>query len=285
MATIAFLGLGAMGKRMAAHLTKSHEVRVYNRTKDAALAMQPLGAQVAATPKEAATGADVVISMVKDNDASKAVWLDAEHGALHGLKSGAIALECSTVTPEWVAELAPQIASRGARLLDAPVAGTTPQAEAGQLIFMVGGDVEAFQQAMAVMQAMAAKVVHVGESGQGALLKLAVNTLFATQIASLAEVLNALHKNGMPAQRAMELLGGMPITSPAVKGVAQLILNEDHAPKFPVRLVAKDLRYAASLGRMPLTKEAQALFEAAGSAGFNDANISAIHAWYSHQNG
>ena len=140
----------------------------------------------------AAAGADVVFTMVTDDAAARQVWLDEAAGALHGLKPGAIAIESSTVTPAFVRELAARVAAREARFLDAPVAGSRPQAEAGQLVFMVGGEAGTIAAARPLLEVLGARVIPVGTAGQGAVLKLAVNTLFAAQLASLAELLGFL---------------------------------------------------------------------------------------------
>jgi len=152
---IAFLGLGAMGARMAARLVAAgHAVAVWNRSLAAAAPLVAAGARLTATPAEAASGATVVFSMVTDDVAARRVWLGGD-GAAAALRPGAVAIECSTVTPGWVRELAGGVAARGAHLLDAPVAGSRPQAEAGQLVFMVGGEAAALEAARPAAQAAA----------------------------------------------------------------------------------------------------------------------------------
>ena len=123
MSEISVLGLGAMGSRMASNLLKAgHSVTVWNRTHDAATNLVATGAKRAATPKEAATGADFVIAMVRDNEASREVWLSSDGGALTGMKKGALAIESSTLTPSWTRELGGEAAQRGGRSSEAEVA-------------------------------------------------------------------------------------------------------------------------------------------------------------------
>jgi 3-hydroxyisobutyrate dehydrogenase-like beta-hydroxyacid dehydrogenase len=277
MSRIAFLGLGAMGRRMAARLLADHDVVVWNRSPEPAAALAAAGAERAETPREAATGADLVITMLTDDDAARAVWLQPEHGALGGMAPGAVALESSTVTPDWVAELGAAAAAAGVRLLDAPVAGSTPQAEAGALAYLVGGDAETLAEVRPVLDAMGRVVVHAGGPGRGAVLKLMVNALFATQVAVVAELLQLAERHGLPAAEAAELLGPLPVTSPAAKGAAALMVAGDHASRFPVRLVAKDLRYAVAAGAGPVVDAARARFDAIADAGGADDNLTVVH--------
>ena len=136
---IAVLGLGAMGSRMAVNLlTAGYTVPVWNRSPESTKPLAAKGANLATTPKLAAKSADIVISMVTDINASKAVWLDSETGALSGMVEGAIAIESSTLTVNWIKELAAEITGQGIGFLDAPVVGTRPQADSGTLVYLVG---------------------------------------------------------------------------------------------------------------------------------------------------
>ncbi|MGA9851128.1 MAG: NAD(P)-binding domain-containing protein, partial [Roseiarcus sp.] len=146
MDTVAFLGLGAMGSRMAQRLLgQGHTLKVWNRSPGPTEALAERGAVRAATPREAAAGADVVISIVSDDSAARSVWLDAEAGACAGLSRGALAVESSSVTPAWILELGAAVRAAGADLVDAQVTGSRPQAEAGQLIYMIGGEEAGFE--------------------------------------------------------------------------------------------------------------------------------------------
>ncbi|WP_414552017.1 NAD(P)-dependent oxidoreductase [Anabaena sp. CCY 0017] len=244
MSRIALLGMGAMGFRVAQNLLNAnHKVFVYNRTADKAIPLLDQGAIWAATPREAAESAEIVISMVTDNDASRAIWLDSKTGAAMGLGKDAIAIESSTLTVDWTRELAAAIESRGAAFLDAPVVGSRPQADAGKLIYLVGGNIETLTLVQDVLDAVGSATIHVGAIGQGMAMKLAVNALFGIQVAALAEILGMLNQNGIDPAKAMECLGEMPVISPAAKGVGNLMLINHHAPMFPIKLVEKDFRY------------------------------------------
>ncbi|WP_425648127.1 NAD(P)-dependent oxidoreductase [Agrobacterium leguminum] len=116
-----------------------HKVTVWNRTPDAAVPLVAAGTRQATTPKEAASGAAFVIAMVRDDQASRHVWLDPETGALAGMSAGTVAIESSTLTPGWVRELGQSASRQGVSFLEAPVSGSRPQAEAGQLVYLVDG--------------------------------------------------------------------------------------------------------------------------------------------------
>lgn len=224
MSRITFLGLGAMGRRMADKLVETpHQLVVFNRSPGPTAPLVERGATVANSPREAAKDADVVISMVTDDDASRQVWLDETDGALRSIGPKTIAIECSTLTPAWIQALGRQVARAGVGLLDAPVVGTRPQAQAGQLVFLVGGASETLAEVQPILMAMGSTVHHIGPAGSGALMKLAVNALFGIQVAALGEVLGLLQKGGIAVDPAVEVLGSMAVTSPALRGVAQLI--------------------------------------------------------------
>ncbi len=284
MKHIAFLGLGAMGSRMALHLVKAgHHVTVWNRDPAKAASLVDQGAVLADTPRAAAEGADLVFTMVTDDSAAHHVWLDAQDGAVAALKPGAIAIECSTTTPAWVTRLAQSVHARGAQLLDAPVAGSRPQADAAQLIFMVGGEAKAFEEAVSILNTMAAKVLHVGPVGHGAVLKLAVNALFAAQVHSVAELLGFLSHNGYAAERAAELLSQFPIVAPPIAGAAKMMAAKNAAPMFTIDLIEKDLGYVIDTARsrnyeLQSAAGARSAFQRAQSFGLGNCNFSELAA-------
>jgi 3-hydroxyisobutyrate dehydrogenase len=282
MTTITVLGLGAMGSRMAANLVKAgHHVRVWSRDRSKTMPLVDAGAAAFATPREAAEGATFVLSMVSDDHAARQVWLGGEDGALAGLAPGAVAIECSTVSPAWVRQLGDAAAHHGAALLDAPVSGSRPQAEAGQLVFMVGGDEAILARAATVFQPLAAKTLHVGMLGQGATLKLAVNAFFAAQIASLAEILGVLERAGFARSEAARLLAEFPVVAPPLAALARMMASGDAPPLFTVALIEKDLGYAMDLagghgGEAPMTTAARDVFRRAVKRGQGEHHVSAV---------
>lgn len=282
MTKIAFLGVGAMGARMAQRLLDAHfTLSVWNRSQPAADVFVASDARVAQTPKEAVQGADIIISMVRDDKASEAVWLAPQTGAIEGLANGAIAIEASTLTPGWVRTLAKRVTETGASLLDAPVAGSRPQAEAGQLIFMVGGERSVLDTVRPVLDVMGGAVHHAGAAGAGATVKLMINGLFGTQLAVLAELLGFCERAGIPPDRAIEILGSTPVCSPAAKLAAQAMLAGQWAAAFPMDLVAKDFRLIAQAvrdadGEAPVSETVKTVYETAVEKGLGEDNITGV---------
>jgi 3-hydroxyisobutyrate dehydrogenase len=281
MTTLAFLGLGAMGQRMARRLAGAgHDLIVWNRSGlPAGVASWP--ARAAPTPRAAAAEADLVFSMVRDDDASETVWDDPETGALASLRPGAIAVESSTVTPARVAALAARVAATGAGFLDAPVVGSRPAAEAGTLTYLVGGPPDLVERARPVLAVMGSALHHVGPTPAGAIVKLMSNTLFGIQVAALAEILALGRRTTLDVARAAEVMGALPVMSPAARGALASMIAGQFEPMFPIDLVAKDLGYALALGgatksALPLTQRTQERFAAAITQGLGGANLTAL---------
>ncbi len=279
---IAMLGAGAMGSRMAARLlTAGHHVAIYNRTPERAQPLAGRGAAVAATPRLAVRGAQLVLSMVRDDEASAEVWCGEEHGAWHALERGTVAIECSTLTQEWAQRWHARLAERGVQSLDAPVLGSRPQAEAGALIFLVGGEAGVLSSVREVLDQLGSAVLEVGPAGQGAAMKLLINTLFSIQVAAMSEVLQLARNAGFSETAFFELLEHIPVVSPASRHATNLMLNGRHDTMFPIDLVLKDLGYARSLDhshgeRVPLVGSTVARFERAQRQGLGRRNITAV---------
>ncbi len=283
--TVSILGLGAMGSRIAARLLDAdYAVTVWNRSPGPAADLARLGATVAHSPRAAAEAGELVLAMVRDDDASRDVW-DGPDGALAGLRSGAVAVEMSTLTPDRARQFAAAVAGRGARPLDAPVVGTRPHAQAGTLTVLAGGQAEALASARPVLDAVAGAVHHVGPSGAGMAAKLAVNALFAVQAAAVAEVLAALAAQGLAPSAAAALLASMPTASPAAARLGTMMAEGATAPNFPIALVAKDLGYGRALTEAAgvasdVVAAAEQAFLRAERAGLGDADIAAIAQLY-----
>ncbi|MEM6292362.1 MAG: NAD(P)-dependent oxidoreductase [Myxococcota bacterium] len=282
--TIAVLGLGAMGSRMAARLVEAgHSVRVWNRTAARAEPLVAAGATAAATPREAADGADVVVSMVRDDAASEQVWLHPETGATAALGLDALAVECSTLSPGWVARLGEALPS--GRFLDAPVVGTRPQAVGGTLVFLVGGSDAPVSALGPVFDVLGGAVHHLGPLGRGTAMKLAVNALFGIQVAALAELLGTLARGGIEASAAMDVLGSLAVCSPAAKGTGSLMAAKRYDPLFPVELIEKYFGYAVEASeaaglRAPVAAAARGVFAQAKDAGLGAENLVAVAKLY-----
>lgn len=278
---VAILGLGLMGAGMARRLIGAgFRVSVYNRSA-AKCAPFEGQARIAASPREAAEGADIIVSMVADDAAAAALWCGAQ-GAFAGARAGAVCIESSTVSPKWIARWSADGAAGGCACLDAPVTGSRVQAESGELSFMVGGEASVVASAMAVLGAMGKAVLPLGPIGSGAMFKLINNYLCGVQLASMAEAMVMIDRSGLDRDAALAaLLAGAP-GSPLVKTVAGRMAARDFRPNFMVRLMAKDLAYATAAADgmsldLAMARSAYTRLATATDAGFGDHDISALY--------
>jgi 3-hydroxyisobutyrate dehydrogenase len=277
---VAVLGLGIMGSRMAQRLLGAgFAVTVYNRTQDRTRPLAEAGATVARTPHDAAAGADIVISMVSNDQVSREVWLGA-NGAASGLKPGAICIESSTLSVGWIRDLAAAISARGAELLDAPVTGSKMHAGSGELTFLVGGSIDALEKARPALAVMSKAIIHVGPTGAGALTKLINNFMCGVQVASTAQALALIERSGLDAKALTVLTEGAP-GSPLVKTMFARMTASDYTPNFFLELALKDLRYAIEEGRrfgldVTTASAAVGVFETAVAAGHGHKDFSAV---------
>ncbi len=280
-AAIAFLGLGTMGTAMVRRLLRAGlRTTVYNRGRAPAEALAAEGAHVAASPREAAAEADVVIAMVTDDAASRAVW-EGEQGALSGARRGALAIESSTISAPRARALEQLASDRGVDFLEAPVMGSRDQAASGELVFLAGGEASRVERAGLVLAYLGHSILHVGPSGAGATLKLVANALLAAQIASLAEAFASLEKSGLALEPALAALTSGSAASPVVRAVAPRLLAGDRRPRFALSLLVKDLGYALAEARargveQPVTEAAYRLFTRGEQRGLGPEDVSSI---------
>jgi 3-hydroxyisobutyrate dehydrogenase len=278
---IAVLGLGIMGEGMATRLlSKGFSLSVYNRSREKSAGLRKSGAFVAASPREAAARAEIVISMVADDVASRTVWLGQE-GALAGASAGSLLLESSTLSVEWVRELAAKATEKKCEFLDAPVTGTKPHAAAGELFFMVGGSPDGFSRAGEVLSILGREVVHLGPNGSGALLKLINNFVCGVQAASFAEAMALIRVSGLDREKSVSVLSNSALASPLIKRILTAMATDDFTPNFPLKLMTKDIGYAMHEGERcgrPLQTAASALeiFKRAVGEGLGDQDFSAV---------
>lgn len=286
MVRIAFLGLGAMGSRMAANLLKAgHPLTVWNRSPQAAEALVRAGARLAASPAEAAVEADFVIAMLRDDEASRAVWCDPESGAFSTMAAGAVAIESSTLSLAGVRALGEAAQLRGIALLDAPVSGSRPAAEAAKLVYLVGGEAAVLARAEAVLGAMGGAIRHVGPLGAGCMAKLATNALLGIQLTALAELIGWLQRSGVDAAQVLQALAATPVWSPVAQVLAGSMLQQDFRPQFPLELIEKDFAYLlAAVGTeeaAPTSAAARGVFQRGLGQGLGGQNMTAVASLFS----
>ena len=280
---VAVVGCGRMGGAMVGTLRRAGtEVVVFNRTGAKAEAVAAsTGAQVAATAAEAAAAADVVLSSLADDAAVNDAYGGPE-GVAAGLRPGTVVLESSTIDPRTVLELSQPVEERGASLLDAPVSGSVPLVERGELTVMVGGDAAALERARPVLDTLARNVFHVGELGAGATMKLVVNATLHGLNLALSEGLVLAEKAGVARTAAYEVLAASAVAAPYVHYKRAAFERPRETPvAFSLDLAAKDLDLALALAeRAGATMEQAAtnrrVVRAAIAAGLGAADLSAL---------
>jgi len=279
--SIGFIGLGTMGYAMAANLLrKGFDVTVYNRTAIKAEQLRELGAAVAATPAEAARGRSIVITMVSNDDSIRDVY-DGELGIFSAVSEGTVIIDCSTISPDLARRLADDAAERGAVFLDAPVTGSKPAAEAGMLVFMVGGSAETALAVEPVLLAMGRKVIPMGPSGSGAVAKLAHNTVVGINTAALMEGFAIAAKGGIDGSSFLELIQSGGAASKAAELKGSKLLGQDYSVQFALELMLKDLRLSSVLSDKlgvptPLLEAAKSLYQVGDAAGHGQLDLSAV---------
>jgi len=246
MATLGFVGLGAMGSRLARRLLEAgHTVVGYNRSAGKARALESAGLKVAGTPREAAAGAAAVFSMVTDNAALRAVALGPD-GIVAGLGRDTVFVEMSTVSPAVTREIGDAVAARGSAMLDAPVSGSTITVEQGHASIVVGGDPGALERVKPYLAAMGpGGITHVGALGVAKTMKIATNLGLAVQILAFSEAVLLAEKAGIARATAVEALLKSVVASPMLKYRGPFVVGTmPREAWFNVSMMQKDMQLA-----------------------------------------
>lgn len=279
--TIAFIGLGAMGAPMAANLLSAgFKVRAWNRSADKARSLAERGASVCASIAEAVDGAAFVVSIVADDEATRQVMLGRE-GVVASAAPGTIIIDSSTNTPAMAREVAAAARGREIDHLDAPVSGSTPQSRNRELVFMVGGDADVLERARPVLEAMGRMVVHCGDSGAGATIKLVNNMLSGTMNAAIAEAMAVACAAGVSTEAAQAVLSEGAAGSRLTRVKIPKMLGRDFSPQFQLGLMDKDLRYFLTLAQQvdqpaPVASLVRSQLQAARRAGLGELDVCAL---------
>jgi len=258
---------------MATNLVKAgHEVAVWNRTpgKDVE------GARTAATPAEAAQGAEVVWMCVSDTQAVESVLFGA-NGVENSLAEGMTIVDSSTIAPSATVKFAGRVRSRGVHYVDAPMTGSKVAAEGGTLIFMVGGEDSAIEGLKPLFAAMGKKICRMGETGKGHATKLAMNLQIALIYEGFAEGLTLATKLGVDAENLISLINATMVRSGVVEYKAPFVLKRDFTPNFPLRLMHKDIRLALDAAkearvRLPGLETVEEVYDVAMEEGQGDSD-------------
>lgn len=283
MATVGYVGLGAMGSRLAQRLLDAgYAVVGYNRTPEKAQRLVTAGMRLEKSPRAVADASEAVFSMVTDDAALRAVALGPD-GIVAGLKPGAVYGEMSTVSPAVIREIGDAVAARGAAMLDVPVSGSTITVEQGNASLAVGGDAAALERVRSYLLAMApGGLTHVGALGLAKAMKIATNLGLPVQMLAFAEAVLLAEKAGIPRATAVEALMKSVVASPMIKYRGPFVLGAmPREAWFPVPMIQKDLRLALEMGEkhgvpLPTTAVVQEMMTAARGQGLGDFDFAIV---------
>lgn len=286
MKTIAVLGLGNMGFNIAANILRAgYELRVYNRSagKDVELVKQ--GAKRATSPAEAVRGADAVVSVVGDDEASKTMWL-GEKGALAAALPGCCIVECSTLSLAWVKELSSLAQDHSLRFADAGLGGGPGSIPGGTMNLFVGAEQATFEAVQPLLAAFSKRQFRFGPPGAGMAYKLINNMLIDVQVSALVEALAMMEKSGIDMEEAEKAMMNGSFSSPAVTSNIKGLMAKSYEPvSFQLRWMRKDADYMARFARekgmeLPVAAAARALLEEAASKDWSSKNWTVIRELY-----
>jgi len=278
-----FLGLGIMGKAMAANLLRAGlPLTIWNRSADKADSLVSQGARLAKTPAEVVAESDITFAMVADPQASLALCFEQD-GVLAGMTEGKGYIDISTVSPETVVQIAQAVSAAGGRYLEAPVSGSKKPAEDGTLVFLCGGDQQLYHDAAPALEVMGKRSFYFGEAGNGAKTKLIVNMIMGTMLAALGEGLALTRESGLNQEDLLAVLAEGAIDNPMFRLKGPQMIKGEYPTAFPLKHMQKDLRLALQLAdecRQPIATVASAnnSFIRAIQKGLGDADTGAVFA-------
>ncbi len=279
---IGFIGLGVMGKNMAANLiNKGHNLKVTDLNKDAVNELKKMGAEEGHNASDVAAESDIIFTSLPNSQIVEGV-VTGKGGVLEGAKEGTIYIDLSSITPKTIRNIAKKASEKGVKVLDAPVSGGVAGAQKGTLTIMVGGDEEAFNKALPVLNCIGTKVFHVGDIGAGDTIKLVNNLLLGINMAAVSEALALGVKAGLKPEVMYDIISQSSGSSYALTAkYKNFIAKGNFAPGFAVDLQYKDLQLAVDTAKdlkMPLLvgNVAQQMYEVARAKGLGTEDISAV---------
>jgi 3-hydroxyisobutyrate dehydrogenase len=278
---VAFIGLGTMGIGMSLNILKAgHEVTVHNRTRQKEEVVAKEGAKRADSPRQAAEGAEIIITMVSDTPDVEAVIL-GEDGVIHGAPQDAIVIDMSTISPAATRQMAAELGKKGVKMLDAPVSGGPEGAQKGTLAIMVGGDPADFEKASPILEIMGKTVTHVGSIGAGQITKAINQILISGTYLTVAEGLTLGMKAGLDMEKVIQAISGGAASSWVLHNRGINVVNNTYPLGFRVRLHHKDLKIALDTARelevtLPATALVAQIENGLIARGYGDDDVSAI---------
>jgi 3-hydroxyisobutyrate dehydrogenase len=278
---VAFIGLGTMGVGMALNIVKAgHELAVHNRTRQKEEAVAKEGARRAESPKQAAEGAQIIVTMVSDTPDVEEVVLGAD-GIIHGAPQGAIVIDMSTISPAATRQMAQELGAKGIKMLDAPVSGGPEGAQNGTLAIMVGGDAADFEKALPILEIMGKTVTLVGPIGAGQITKAINQIIISGTYLTVAEGLTLGIKAGLDMEKVIQAISGGAASSWVLHNRGINVVNNTYPLGFRVKLHHKDLRIALDTAReldvtLPATALVAQIENGLIARGYGDDDVSAI---------
>ncbi|WP_166963896.1 NAD(P)-dependent oxidoreductase [Yeosuana marina] len=280
---ISFIGLGIMGEPMAKNLLKSrYDLTVYNRSQKSLDKLKSMGANTAKSFQDAVIDADLVITMLSTPQVIEELTL-CEPGFISKMKKDAIWMDCSTVNPSFAKEMFKETKKKNVNYIEAPVAGSKPQAEAAILTFFVSGEDRLIKKIQPVLGYMGKKIIKTGESiGSASTFKIIVNSLLANSMLMFSEALRFGESAGLKKDFLLETLPLLPVTPPFIAAKADKIRMDDFSAQFPLEWMHKDLLLASLTSKeincdLTLTELTKHIFAEANNNGFERLDFSAIY--------
>jgi 3-hydroxyisobutyrate dehydrogenase len=277
---IAFIGIGTMGAGMALNILKAgHDVTVHNRTREKEEAVAKEGASRAATPKEAAEGAEIIVCCVSDTPDVEHIILEKD-GVIHGAAEGSLVIDMSTISPTATHHIAEELGKKGIKMLDAPVSGGPEGAQKGTLSIMVGGNAADVEKALPILEAMG-NPTHVGGTGAGQITKAINQIIIAGTYVTVAEGLTLGMKAGLDMEKVLQAIWGGAASSWVLHNRGINMVKNEYPLGFRLRLHHKDLKIALDEGRelgvtLPATALVAQIENGLMARGYGDDDVSAI---------
>jgi 3-hydroxyisobutyrate dehydrogenase-like beta-hydroxyacid dehydrogenase len=279
--SIAFIGMGLMGQPMSLNLVNAgFRVTVFNRNRSKAEPLERAGAKVASSPAEATREADVVITVVSDSAAVEEV-VSGKGGVLETIRSGAVVIDSSTISPVVSRRLASRVAEKGAQWLDAPMTGSKHLAAKGELTFMIGGEHDVLERMMPILKSLGKKHIYCGPHGTGLSAKLAQNAIQATMVEIFSEAFVMATKAGVRPEALLDVIQSSLARSGLIDFKAPLVFKGDFTPYFSLKLMHKDLGLAmenayAQNVPMPGTATVKEIYGLAKAQGKGELDYAAV---------
>jgi len=282
MENVGFIGLGKMGIPMIKNIQKAgYNVIVFNRSKEKYNLLGDIEFKIAKTPREVAENSKVTITMLTDSEAVRSLFQGPD-GILSGLGPGKIYIDMSTISPIVTEEIAKMVEGKGAEFLDAPVTGSVPAAEKGELTIMVGGKLDTFEKAKKIFSAMGKNIIYIGPIGSGIKMKMINNIILGVNMLILSEAIKFGEFLGINPEIQIKVLSTGSASSKVLELKKNNILKNEFEPLFNLEHERKDISYATELARrltfpLILTPLAEQVYTMGVNAGLGKLDFSAIY--------